>query len=488
MPRKPSASTINAAKANITGQDVVTSILAEDPALAARAAQAGIVTLSQQPGETRQTVALVDDNSSILGNLYNFIMGYEPNRNAFLYALMNRIGMTLITSRMWNSPLAWTLRGKLEFGESVEEIFVNLVKVQSFDPTQAPARTFERNVPDVRAAFHMMNWQKDYPVTITTDQLRQAFLSWQGIVDLVQGIVTSMYKSLQKDMYETTKFMLAKLILSGNLHAVTIPDITAPTNRNENLTALVEKEQATALDMTVLKTAWTMANVYNAVDDVSDLYFIMPNDVIAAVGVNVLAAAFNMSKTEFLGRTIGIDSFAEMDYTRLDMLFEGEKDYAHISGTDLTNLQKCVGLVVGPEFFQIWENFQETTDNYTGAGLYWNYWHHAWYTFSVSPFEVAALFTYAGSDITSVKVTPASANVAQGTTIVMGATVTGTGIFKKTVSFSIKGQTKSGTQMVGNQLTIAADEPAETSITVTATAEDGTQGTGTIKVVAAGGE
>ena len=214
MPRKPSASTINAAKANITGQDVVTSILAEDPALAARAAQAGIVTLSQQPGETRQTVALVDDNSSILGNLYNFIMGYEPNRNAFLYALMNRIGMTLITSRVWNSPLAWTLRGKLEFGESVEEIFVNLVKVQSFDPTQAPARTFERNVPDVRAAFHMMNWQKDYPVTITTDQLRQAFLSWQGIVDLVQRIVSSMYKSLQKDMYETTKFMLAKLILS----------------------------------------------------------------------------------------------------------------------------------------------------------------------------------------------------------------------------------------------------------------------------------
>ena len=138
MPRKPSAATINAAKANITGQDVVTSILAEDPALAARAEQAGIVRLAQKPGETRQTVALVDDNTSILGNLYNFIMGYEPNRNAFLYALMNRIGMTLITSRMWNSPLAWTLRGRLEFGESVEEIFVNLVKVQSFDPKGLP--------------------------------------------------------------------------------------------------------------------------------------------------------------------------------------------------------------------------------------------------------------------------------------------------------------------------------------------------------------
>lgn len=486
MPRKPSATTMKAAAANITGQDVVTAVLAENPDLAARAANAGIATLTMQPGDTRQTVALVDDNSSLLGNLHNFIMGYEPNRNAFLYALMNRIGMTILTSRMWNSPLAWTLRGKLEFGESIEEIFVNLVKVQSFDPTQAPARTFERNVPDVRAAFHVMNWQKDYPVTITTDQLRQAFLSWQGIVDLVNGIVTAMYKSLQKDMYETTKFMLARLMLTGNLHAVTVPDITATEGRTDNLKSLVEKERATALDMTILSTRWTMANVYNAVDRVSDLYFIMPNDVIAAVGVNVLASAFNMSEAEFMGRTIGIDSFSDMDYNRLDLLFEGEADYEHISGADLTNLQKVVGLVVGPEFFQIWENFQETTDNYTGAGLYWNYWHHAWYTFSVSPFEVAALFTYGTSEITGVTVTPATANVAQGTTLTLGATVDGTGIIKQTVTFSISGQTKTGTQMAGNQLTIAADEPATTQITVTATAEDGQTGTATITVVASG--
>lgn len=488
MPRKPSQTTIDAAKAAnaMTGQDVVTAILAEDPALAQRAANAGIATLSApEPGDTRQTVALVDDNASLLGDIYQFLMGYEPNRNAFLYALMNRIGMTIITSRMWNSPLAWTLRGQLEFGESVEEIFANLVKVQSFDPTQAPARTFERNVPDVRAAFHVMNWQKDYPVTITTDQLRQAFLSWQGIVDLVQGIITSVYKSLQKDMFETTKFMLAKLILAGDMHSVVCEDITASDTKVAALTDLVEKERATALDMTILSPNWTMANVYNAVERTNDLYFIIPNAVIAAQGVNVLASAFNMSEAEFMGRVIGIDGFDKLDYTRLDMLFEGKDGYEHISGTDLTNLQKCVGIVCGPEFFQIWRNFEQMTDNYTGAGLYWNYWHHAWYTFSVSPFEVAALFQYAGGDITAVSVVPATANISQGATLTLGATVTGTGIFKKTVTFSISGQTKAGTQVVGNQLTIAADEPATTQITVKATAEDGTSGTATITVVAA---
>lgn len=479
MPTKPSAAVRNAKNVELTGQNVVSAVFAEDPALAQAAANAGVIKLAQMPGESRQTVQIPDDNSSIM-NIYSFITGYEPNRNAFLYALMNRIGMTILTSKMWNSPLAWTLQGRLEFGESIEEIFVNLIKVRSFDPTKAPARVFERNVPDVRAAFHVMNWQKEYPLTITTDQLRQAFLSWQGIVDLVQGCIQSMYKSLQKDMYETTKYMIAKLIISGQMPNVQIPDFTDPAN----MPSVVKAARSTALNMTILGTQYNMAHVYNAVDNVSDLYIIMSNDLLASQDVDVLAAAFNMDRATFYGRVIGIDSFSDMDYDRLDMLFEGTEGYAHISGADLTKLQKVGFIACEKDFFQIWENFQEVTDNYNGSGLYWNYFLHAWYTFSVSPFAQATLFDYAGGDITGVTVVPATANVAQGSTIVLGATVEGTGIFNKEVTFSISGQTKEGTRVVGNQLTIAVDEPASTQITVTAKAADGTTGTGTITVVA----
>lgn len=480
MPTKPSAAVRNAKNVELTGQNVVSAVFAEDPALAQAAANAGVIKLAQMSGESRQTVQIPDDNSAIM-NIYSFITGYEPNRNAFLYALMNRIGMTILTSKMWNSPLAWALQGRLEFGESIEEIFVNLIKVRSFDPTKAPARVFERNVPDVRAAFHVMNWQKEYPLTITTDQLRQAFLSWQGIVDLVQGCIQSMYKSLQKDMYETTKYMIAKLIISGQMPNVQIPDFTDPAN----MPSVVKAARSTALNMTILGTNYNMAHVYNAVDNVSDLYIIMSNDLLASQDVDVLAAAFNMDRTTFYGRVIGIDSFSDMDYDRLDMLFEGTEGYAHISGTDLTNLQKVGFIACEKDFFQIWENFQEVTDNYNGSGLYWNYFLHAWYTFSVSPFAQGVLFDYAGGEITGVTVVPATANVAQGSTIVLGATVTGTGIFDKAVTFSISGQTKEGTRVVGNQLTIAVDEPASTQITVTAKAADGTKtGTGTITVVA----
>lgn len=494
MPRKPSAATMSAAQNfnGVTGQDVVSAIFAEDPNLARQAADAGVIALSAPaPGETRQTVSIPDDNASLF-NIYNFITGYEPNRNAFLYALMNRIGMTILTSRMWNSPLSWMFRGTLEFGESVEEIFVNLAKVQSFDPSKGAERAFKRTIPDVRAAFHVMNWQKMYPVTVTSDQLRQAFLSWQGIVDLVQGIISSLYKSLQKDMYETAKYMLAKLILQGKLKSVAIGDVfdkTAPEYRDV-LTSAVQTEQEIAFDMTILKTDYTMAGVYNAVESISELRFILPKELASGQNVQVLAQAFNMDKAEFMGQMTVIDSFSEFDYNRLDMLFTDEdtqafvEGYKHFDGTELTALQGVGGLIVGPEFMQCYDNFQEVTDNYNGAGLYWNYWLHAWKTFSVSPFEVAAVFTSTTGEITSVAVDPATANVAQGTTLTLGATVEGTGIYDQDVTFSIRGQTKDGTQVVGNQLTIAVDEPAETQITVTATAKDGQTGTGAVTVVA----
>lgn len=481
MPRKPTTAELKAKAANITGQDVVSAIMAEDPALAQRAANAGVLNLVD--GESGEKIVQVpDDNSSIM-NLYKFLMGYEPNRNAFLYALMNRIGMTILTSRMWDSPLKFMLRGRLEYGESVEEIFVNLVKVQSFDPTAANVRQFERNPPDVRAAFHVMNFQKDYPLTLHQDMLRQAFLSWQGIVDLVQGAVAAMFKSLNKDFHETTLYMIAKAVLNGEIPSVAIPDFTDKANLEDVVTVA----RTTALNMTDLNTRYNMAGVYNSVNDVSDLHFIIQNDLLSAQSVSVLAQAYNMTNAEFLGRAVAVRSFSDLDWNRLDQLFSGTEGYDHFDGTQLGNLQKIGMIIVGPEFGQIYQNFQEVTDNYMGSTLQWQYWLHAWYTFSLSPFEVCACLNYAGGEVANVVVSPATANVAQGTTIALTANVTGTGFYNSAVTWAISGQKSPATQIVGNQLTIGSDETASTQITVTATsvANSEKSGTATITVVAA---
>ena len=135
------------------------------------------------------------------------------------------------------------------------------------------------------------------------------------------------------------------------------------------------------------------------------------------------------------------------------------------------------------------DNFEQFTENYNGEGVYWQYFFHVWKTFSVSPFANAVLFTSQVSEITEVTVSPTAANVAQGTSIVMTAGVEGTGLFEKTVEWSVKGtgDLASGTRIDGTSgvLRVASDEKVGNVLTVTAMARDGQTGTAQITVTAA---
>ena len=105
------------------------------------------------------------------------IMDYPALQNEFLSSLVNRIGRVLITSKMYSNPIEMFKKGMLEFGETVEEIFVNIAKPFQFDQSVAEKEVFKREIPDVRSAFHVMNYQKFYKATISDRELKQGFLS-----------------------------------------------------------------------------------------------------------------------------------------------------------------------------------------------------------------------------------------------------------------------------------------------------------------------
>ena len=127
------------------------------------------------------TVATHEMALGTLRQIGDVITTFQPLANAFLSALVNRIGRVIINSKMYSNPWAGFKRGLLEYGETIEELFVNIVQAQDFDPETAENEVFKRKIPDVRSAFHTMNYQKFYKTTVSNDQLRQAFLSFEGI-------------------------------------------------------------------------------------------------------------------------------------------------------------------------------------------------------------------------------------------------------------------------------------------------------------------
>ena len=389
------------------------------------------------------------------------IMDNPQLQNEFLSALVNRIGRVLITSKMYDNPWSMFKKGTLEFGETIEEIFVNIAKPFQFDPNVAETNLFKREIPDVRSAFHIMNYQKYYKTTIQNDQLRQAFLSWQGITDLIAKIVDSMYTGANYDEFQTMKYMLAKHILNGRMYPVTIPAVT-----EANMKSIVSTIKGVSNNYEFMSNKYNVAGVQNF-SKKNDQYLLINSKFDATMDVEVLASAFNMDKAQFTGQRVLVDSFGSLDIERLNILFADDPTYTEISETDLQALDAIPCVLVDKEWFMIFDNFYNFTEQYNGEGLYWNYWYHVWKTFSVSPFANNALFIPGVPTVTSVTVSPANATVKAGQTISLSAVVQTEYFAPQSVNWS--SNTAGVTVSKGGLVTIGADVTPDTVVTITAT-------------------
>lgn len=380
----------------------------------------------------RDYVPYATPDANSIREIGAIIMDYPALQNEFLSALVNRIGRVVLTSKMYDNPLAIFKQGMLEFGETIEEIFVNIAKPHQFDPSVAEQKVFAREIPDVKAAFHIMNYQKFYKATISNDQLRQAFLSWDGITDLIAKIVDAMYTGANYDEFQTMKYMVAKAILNGQMY----PEQTSTTDATDAVISF----RAMSSGLEFLSGNYNVAGVYtHTLRD--DQYLLIDSKFNATMDVNVLAAAFNMDRAEFMGHIILVDGFGNLDTARLTELFRDDPTYEEIGSDDLALLAAVPAVLVDKNWFMVFDNFQNFTEQYNGEGLYWNYWYHAWKTFSVSPFANAIVFTTTAPGVTSVTVSPDALTLKAGQSGQLSATVVTTGFANKAVTWSVSGLT-----------------------------------------------
>lgn len=381
--------------------------------------------------EYRNYVPPANPNAASIREIGNIILTFPNLQNEFLTNLINRIGRVLITSKLYENPWNVFKRGRLEFGETIEEIFVNIARPFQYDVAVSESEVFKREIPDVRAVFHTLNYQKFYKVTIQQEQLRQAFLSWDGISDLIAKIVDSMYSAANYDEFITMKYLLAKHLLNGHVYAENCGTVSAA-----NAKSIVSTIKGISNDMTFAKTKYNLAGVTNYTLK-EDQYIIVNSNFDAIMDVEVLAAAFNMDKAEFAGHRILVDNFGDMDSGRLAELFGNDPNYSAISSAETTALNSIPAVIVDKNWFFIIDNLDNFTEQFNGQGMYWNYWYHVWKTFSISPFENAVVFVPATPTVSSITLSPSTVTIAPGASTTFTPTVTTTNFAPTNVTWSI---------------------------------------------------
>lgn len=320
------------------------------------------------------------------------IFGTPGLSNQFINALVNRIALVAVKAATFNNPYEPLKKGYLYFGETVEEIFVDIVKPLEYSAEKAAGRELKRYMPNVRSAFHVMNWRVMYPVTIQDADLKRAFLSIDGVRDLIARIVDSIYTAAKYDEFLLFKYLLIKAISGGQLKPVAF-DATSET---EGAVAF----RGTSNKMEFLRSDYNAAGVKNNTPK-SRQYIFMDADYNASFDVEVLAHAFNMDKANFMGNLMLIDDWTEFDNERFDIIRENSDGIEEVTAAELALLADVKAVLVDGDWFQVYDNETQFTEKYVASGLYWNYFYHQWKTVSSSPFANAVVFVDDGATITN---------------------------------------------------------------------------------------
>ena len=320
------------------------------------------------------------------------IYGDPAIANKFINALVNRIAMVRVQSATFNNPYSVLKKGYIEFGETIEEIFVGIAKVVEYTPEKGEEREFKRTLPDVRSVFHIMNWRTMYPVTIQDEDLKQAFLSIDGVTDLIAKIVDQVYTGAEYDEFLLFKYLLIKGISHGKMKPLSVGDGTNPKDSAKAF-------RGTSNLLTFMKDSYNEQGVVTSTPKSRQVIF-MDAKFNAEFDVDVLASAFNMDKADFMGRLFLIDDFTTFDNKRFEEIRKNSTGIEEVTPEELALLEDVKAVLLDEEWFQVYDNNNRFTEKYVASGLYWNYFYHTWKTVSYSPFANAVVFVTDTANIT----------------------------------------------------------------------------------------
>lgn len=331
------------------------------------------------------------------------IYGTPALANEFLNALINRIALVKVQGMTFNNPYSNMKKGFLEFGETIENIFTEIAKVEWYSAEKGAEREFKRTLPSVHSAFHIVNWRALYPVTIQNEELKMAFESENGVTDLINKIIEQVYGGSEYDEFLLFKYLLIKSISKGAMYPVGIG------NTSTNIKESAKKFRGISNVLTFPKRDYNERHVLNNTPKERQVIF-MDSNFNAQFDVEVLASAFNMDKAEFEGKLTLIDDFTTFDNERWAVIREQSDGLEEVTAEELALMSNVKAVLCDEEWFQIYDKLMLFKDREVASGLYWNYFLHNWKVVSYSPFANAVVFVEgdAPTALTSVTATVTS--------------------------------------------------------------------------------
>ena len=401
--------------------------------------------------------------------------------NEFCSELVQRIVYTQLEIRLFRNPLAVLEGEELPLGSIGEEIFINPIIGRRFNVDDF-AGLLAKYEADVKVQYHKVNSDIQYPVTVTRAKIKNAFTSWSELNSFIEGITNALYNGAYIDRYNMTKDLVASAYDGNNVQIEVISAVTSEATAK----AMIEKARAIFLNFqtpTDKYNAWAKVGGYgNSIltwTPKEDIVMLVKNDILATVDVNVLASAFNMDKTTFLGNVIGVNDF--------DVYENIKQSDGSVIRHKAFDGSAIVGMLADKRWFRIKQQDFEMDEFYNPNNRTWQYYLNDVRMYSYSLFANAVVFATSMPTVTATKiefVDDTAFEIEEGKSAIRTVVLTPFNS-TSTVTFSSADATKVKVTKIDDRTVkiegVAADA---TAITITATCETSLTDTISVKCVA----
>ena len=281
--------------------------------------------------------------------------------NEFVNTLANMIYAPMLIKKSWYNPLGKFKKGKKTFGDTVEEVYNNFIKAQTYDQTGAGLLT--RKLPDTKVVFHRMNRQDSYVLTDSPEALAKAFKSYEGLAEYLENLFTTIRNSAELDEYILMRQLFEE---AYNNNAMVVVSVADPQASEANAKAFIKAVKTVSGDMSFANSNNNAYLTAQSTDNKPIITFsrkdeqvlIVDNPTDVTCNIDVLASAFNKSVVEF-------------NDTQKEVI-------------DAFPVDGMIACLVDRNFFQVYDDLFTFREFENGLGLYRNHILHVWQTIGYS--------------------------------------------------------------------------------------------------------
>ena len=347
------------------------------------------------PQATRENIASVG----------NTILSYAPTANSFFTGLLNRIGKVVI-ERMEGVEDIYDVfeNGKLEFGDTIQKIFVDIPKAQAFDGTATTAM-LNQSKGTIHVEYTKVDRKIFYKTTISVAQIKEAFTTVAKLDEFVRALIEAMSTALSYDKY----VMLTNTLATHCAYVVGAKESAdGESDDNNNFRYLLLPSSVAEYNDSTDEIEWsaTGAKVFLKLLRVASRGLKFPHPLsygtefddsdpdydagtisvvrtpvnkqvcalevssMATIDVDALAVLFNIDKAEPKTRMIELEDGALGDYTDAD-----SKKY-HLAG-----------FICDRDGVERGTSFEDKDSFKNPEAEYVNMWNHYWGYMAVSKFK-----------------------------------------------------------------------------------------------------